>query len=91
MSESGVLERNNINNNSSYSYSVADPGLLDRTAYTNASVALHHIEKVDTCRDVDGTELEVGGGGKETPPPLPSSFDRDIIHRSRLSVACLYT
>ena len=28
------------------STTVSDPGLLDRTSYTNASVALKHMEKV---------------------------------------------
>ena len=28
------------------STSVSDPGLLDRTSYTNASVALKHMKKV---------------------------------------------
>jgi hypothetical protein len=41
VADSAVEETNNNQN-----YVAADPGLLDRTAYTNASVALHHIEKV---------------------------------------------
>ena len=46
MSDSAVGEETNNNTHHSYN-SVSDPGLLDRTAYTNASVALQHIEKVD--------------------------------------------
>ena len=46
VSDSAVGEETNNNTHHSYN-SVSDPGLLDRTAYTNASVALQHIEKVD--------------------------------------------
>ena len=52
VSESGCVSERTLNNSNSNVYSVVDPGLLDRTAYTNASVALHHIEKVE---NVDGT------------------------------------
>jgi hypothetical protein len=63
VSESGCVSERTLNNNSSV-YSVVDPGLLDRTAYTNASVALHHIEKVE---NVDGIQSR-GWGGLPSPP-----------------------
>jgi hypothetical protein len=63
VSESGCVSERTLNHNSNV-YSVVDPGLLDRTAYTNASVALHHIEKVE---NVDGICTEWG----DSPPPPP--------------------
>ena len=64
VSESGCVSERTLNNSNSNVYSVVDPGLLDRTAYTNASVALHHIEKVE---NVDGICTEWG----DSPPPPP--------------------
>ena len=69
MSDSAVGEETNNNTHNSYN-SVSDPGLLDRTAYTNASVALQHIEKVDEMSPPPSSLIETLHRSHPSPPQL---------------------